>query len=189
MRHWGCAGGSHSRDTSLGLRAPLVPAASLAFLPAWTSLIIPKGLGEKKLKREIKGQCVLSPVLEKNLSKSLKVLSWHMFVCTCESPWNSSCAGRDDPVASAGRAPAAGPDIGHILLWAFCPGHPCSFTAQTSTSSSSCYSCALLEHSPVQPKVAADPQRGFIPWCEERDVTLAGCRAQLWGQGCATPQS
>lgn len=136
MQHWGCAGGSHSRDTSPELRAPLSarPAASLASLPAWMCLTTHKRLGEKKLKKEIKGQGVLSPVLEKNLrtvsrSAELACVSLHMWV-SCAS----SCAGRDSPVFSAGRA-ASGTGTS-------CSGHPCSFTAPASTSP--CRYCSWL---------------------------------------------
>lgn len=52
-QHWGCVGGSCSRDTSLGLRAPLSArqAASPALHTVQASFIIPKGLLKKKKKK------------------------------------------------------------------------------------------------------------------------------------------
>lgn len=150
-------------------RAQSSQPASLASLPAWMCLTTHKRLGEKKIKKEIKGQRVLSPALEKNLrtvsrSAELACVSLDMWV-SCAS----SCAGRDSPVSSAGRG-AQGTGTS-------CSGHPCSFTAPASTPPCrhcSRLCCSALLSSPRGLQVSRGAihgvGKGMSPCCGDRDV-------------------
>lgn len=109
-QHWACVGGSCSRDMSLGLRAPLSArqAASPALRTVQASFIIPKGLLKKKSGGEReggrKGQCVLSPVIEKSLSAASKSAELVCVYLHTEVSMEKLMCSTGWPMASAGQA-------------------------------------------------------------------------------------
>lgn len=139
----GATAGTHLQSSELPASQPGLPARMDVFNYSQET-------GRKKIKKEIKGQRVLSPALEKNLrtvssSAELACVSLNMWVSCQLLCW------KGQPCVFSRESCTR---HWHILLWASLLLHSPSFHPSVQTLQP-----ALLQRSPVQPKGAAGLQR------------------------------